>query len=189
MGVEEEYFLVGPRTREVVPYGDEVAAQAAEELGAIWSPGSWAGTRWRRRLRRAAPSGNCTGSCGACGRDAGYAGWRHTMWQRWPVSGPPPYFSSYDAYEQHLTALTVTALRAVERGDPGPELSAELLRAARDGLRGERTDPCTGRLSPADGLVPSPLHHIGPAPEETGDRETVVALLRRPAARGAARAR
>ncbi|MFF8421020.1 hypothetical protein [Streptomyces sp. NPDC015680] len=65
------------------------------------------------------------------------------------------------------------------------QLSAELLRAARDGLRGERTDPRTGRLSPADGLVPSPLHHIGPAPEAAGDRETVVALLRRPAARSA----
>ncbi|MCX5498481.1 glutamate-cysteine ligase family protein [Streptomyces sp. NBC_00053] len=37
MGVEEECFLVGPRTREVVPYGDEVAAQAAEEPGDLVS--------------------------------------------------------------------------------------------------------------------------------------------------------
>ncbi|WP_406016044.1 glutamate--cysteine ligase [Streptomyces sp. NBC_00984] len=168
-----------------------------------------------------------------CGRDTGYASWRRMMWQRWPVSGPPPYFASYDEYENLLTALTdsrtlpdrrtlfwdvrlssryptievraadvpvtaeesallavlvraltITALRAVERGDPGPEPSAELLRAAcwraaRDGLRGETMDPRTGRLSPADGQVPSLLRHIGPALEETGDRETAVALLRR----------
>ncbi|MEE1746532.1 carboxylate-amine ligase [Streptomyces sp. JV184] len=173
-----------------------------------------------------------------CGRDTGYAGWRRMMWQRWPVSGPPPHLSSYDAYERLLTALvdsgtlpdrrtlfwdirlssryptievraadvpvtaeesallaalvralTVTALRAVERGDTGPGLSAELLRAAcwraaRDGLRGEAMDPCTGRLSPADGLLPSLLRHIGPALEEAGDRETVVALLHRLTATG-----
>ncbi|MES9510711.1 glutamate--cysteine ligase [Streptomyces sp. NPDC000609] len=173
-----------------------------------------------------------------CGRDTGYASWRRMMWQRWPVSGPPPYFSSHDAYERLLTALvdsgtlpdrrtlfwdirlssryptievraadvpvtaeesallavlvralTVTALRAVERGDTGPGLSAELLRAAcwraaRDGLRGEAMDPGTGRLSPADGLLPSLLRHIGPALEETGDQETVVALLRRLTATG-----
>lgn len=330
MGVEEEYFLVDPRTREVVPYGDEVAAKAAEELGDLVSRelgryqvetktppcGTFGELHGElRRLRtvvaaaaeslgaRAAAVGTvpfgapvpmpvtddprCAKQlrdyrglvdehviCAAhvhvgvpdrdravlvgnhlrpwlphlialsanspffCGRDTGYASWRHTMWQRWPVSGPPPYFSSYDAYEQLLTALTdsgtlpdrrtlfwdirpssryptvevrvadvpvtaeesallallvraltVTALRAVERGDPGPELSAELLRAAcwraaRDGLRGKRMDPRTGRLSPADGLVPSLLHHIGPALEETGDRETVVALLRRLAACG-----
>ncbi|MFJ2378510.1 hypothetical protein ACIOZL_38250 [Streptomyces sp. NPDC087769] len=74
------------------------------------------------------------------------------------------------------------------------QLSAELLRAARDGLRGERTDPRAGRLSPADGLVPSPAapHRPGSGGDRrpaTGDRETVVALLRRLAARGAARAR
>ncbi|MFD7493782.1 hypothetical protein ACFV8T_15445 [Streptomyces sp. NPDC059832] len=45
-------------------------------------------------------------------------------------------------------------------------------------------DPRTGRLSPADSQVPSLLRHIGPALEETGDRETAVALLRRLTATG-----
>ncbi|MCX5098629.1 hypothetical protein [Streptomyces sp. NBC_00439] len=112
------------------------------------------------------------------------------------MSGPPPYFSPLRRVRAAPHGADRHRPARRRAGDPGPELSAELLRAARDGLRGEHTDPRTGRLSPADGLVLSPLHHIGPAPEETGDRrpatgdwETVVALLRRLAARGAARAR
>ncbi|MET9661774.1 glutamate--cysteine ligase [Streptomyces sp. NPDC006510] len=330
MGVEEEYFLVDPLTREVVPYAGDVVRKAAEDLGDLVSQelgryqvetrtppcGSFEELHGElRRLRTAVGAaaetmGARTAAVGAvplgapipmpvsdsprcaeqlrdyrglvdehvicathvhvsvpdrgravlvsnhlrpwlphlialsanspffCGRDTGYASWRRIMWQRWPVSGPPPYFSCYDEYESLLTALTdsgtlpdrrtlfwdvrpssryptievraadvpvtaeesallallvraltVTALRAVEQGDPGPDLPAELLRAAcwraaRDGLRGESMDPRTGRLSPAGGLVPSLLRHIGPALEETGDRETVVALLRRLTATG-----
>ncbi|MGW2177537.1 carboxylate-amine ligase [Streptomyces sp. NPDC001732] len=174
----------------------------------------------------------------SCGRDTGYASWRHVMWQRWPVSGPPPYFHDHDEYEALLEGLTaggtladrrtvfwdlrlssryptievraadvpvtaeesallavlvralaLTALRDVEEGRPAPRPPAELLRAAcwraaRDGLRGQGMDPHTGRLSPAGERVPALLRHIGPALEETGDRETVVALLRRLTATG-----
>ncbi|MEV8452334.1 hypothetical protein AB0467_21460 [Streptomyces sp. NPDC052095] len=45
-------------------------------------------------------------------------------------------------------------------------------------------DPRTGLLSPAGDLVPSLLGRLGPALEETGYRETVVALLRRLLAAG-----
>lgn len=48
-----------------------------------------------------------------------------------------------------VRALTVTSLRTVERGHTGPGLSAEPLRAARDGLPGKAMDPRTGRLSAA----------------------------------------
>ncbi|MEV0196647.1 glutamate--cysteine ligase [Nonomuraea sp. NPDC050691] len=40
------------------------------------------------------------------GRDTGYASWRVISWGRWPVSGAPPYFPSFEAYEQALEALT-----------------------------------------------------------------------------------
>ncbi|HEX4813258.1 MAG TPA: glutamate--cysteine ligase [Nonomuraea sp.] len=39
------------------------------------------------------------------GRDTGYASWRVITWGRWPVSGAPPYFPSYEDYERALRAL------------------------------------------------------------------------------------
>ncbi len=33
------------------------------------------------------------------GRDTGFASWRSMVWSRWPVSGPPPYFTSWQHYE------------------------------------------------------------------------------------------
>jgi carboxylate-amine ligase len=39
------------------------------------------------------------------GRDTGYASWRVISWGRWPVSGAPPYFPSFGAYELALRAL------------------------------------------------------------------------------------
>ncbi|MGN9838063.1 carboxylate-amine ligase [Nonomuraea sp. H19] len=39
------------------------------------------------------------------GRDTGYASWRVISWGRWPVSGAPPYFSSFEDYELALRAL------------------------------------------------------------------------------------
>ncbi|MFI9584649.1 glutamate--cysteine ligase [Streptomyces sp. NPDC052236] len=330
MGVEEEYFLVDPLTREVVPYAVDVVKKAAEDLGDLVSQelGQYqveAQTppcgefddlygelrRIRARVATAAealgartaavgapPLGNatpmpvsdgprclnqvqgyrglvhehviCATHVHVCvpdreravlvsnhlrpwipllvalsanspffsGRDTGYASWRRLMWQRWPISGPPPYFSSPAEYDRLVVALlesgtlldqrmlfwdvrpssryptievraadipmtaeesallavlvralTITALRAVDRGDPGPDLPAELLRAAcwraaRDGLRGEGMDPRTGRLTAAGSQVASLLGHIGPALEETGDRQTVDSLLRRLTATG-----
>lgn len=33
------------------------------------------------------------------GVDTGFASWRSMVWSRWPVSGPPPYFTSWEHYE------------------------------------------------------------------------------------------
>ncbi|MFI6181901.1 glutamate--cysteine ligase [Nonomuraea sp. NPDC051191] len=40
------------------------------------------------------------------GRDTGYASWRVISWGRWPVSGAPPYFPTFGAYELALRALS-----------------------------------------------------------------------------------
>lgn len=37
-------------------------------------------------------------------RDTGYASWRTMIWHRWPVAGPPPYFTSVE----HHAALVAT---------------------------------------------------------------------------------
>jgi carboxylate-amine ligase len=38
-------------------------------------------------------------------RDSGYASWRTTMFHRWPVAGPPPYFTSLEQYERLVATL------------------------------------------------------------------------------------
>jgi carboxylate-amine ligase len=40
-----------------------------------------------------------------CGRDTGYASWRTISLQRWPVAGPPPYFTSAAHYDQATDTL------------------------------------------------------------------------------------
>ncbi|WP_182905169.1 glutamate--cysteine ligase [Microbispora sp. H13382] len=82
-----------------------------------------------------------------------------------------------------VRGLVVTALERVERGDPGPEPSAELLRAAywqsaRDGLDGHGIDPLTGVRRPARDLADALLRHVTPALEETGDLAEVTARLK-----------
>ncbi|GAA0434708.1 putative glutamate--cysteine ligase 2-3 [Acrocarpospora corrugata] len=83
-----------------------------------------------------------------------------------------------------VRGLVVTALGRVERGDPGPVLRGELLRAAywqaaRDGLAGDAIDPVTGRLSPASEQVAELLRQLRPALEETGDLSLVTERLAR----------
>ncbi|WP_411103236.1 glutamate--cysteine ligase [Streptomyces sp. cmx-4-9] len=39
------------------------------------------------------------------GRDTGFASWRTIIFGRWPVSGPPPYFSGLADYEDRADAL------------------------------------------------------------------------------------
>jgi carboxylate-amine ligase len=34
------------------------------------------------------------------GEDTGFSSWRSTIWSRWPVSGPPPFFTSWQHYEE-----------------------------------------------------------------------------------------
>jgi carboxylate-amine ligase len=165
-------------------------------------------------------------------RDTGYASWRTIAWTRWPVAGPPPYFTSaahYDdlvatlteagslvdagtifwdirpserfptlevraadvpmtARESALLAALIRALAAdagarVERGDPGPTLSAELLRvaywrAARDGLNGHGVDVRSGRLVPAAELAERLLEAARPVLAAYGELEQVTSWLR-----------
>ncbi|GAB3136980.1 glutamate--cysteine ligase [Micromonospora sonneratiae] len=40
------------------------------------------------------------------GRDTGYASWRTVTWSRWPVAGPPPYFTSAAHYDQVVRTLS-----------------------------------------------------------------------------------
>ncbi|GAA0971445.1 glutamate--cysteine ligase [Acrocarpospora macrocephala] len=168
-----------------------------------------------------------------CGRDTGYASWRTLCWGKWPVAGPPPYFTSAAEYDEVIAQLTeakvlvdpgtifwdirpsarlptlevrvtdvpatagesallgaivralvVTALERVERGDPGPRIRGELLRAsywqaARDGLAGDAIDPVSGRLLPASAQVDALLALLRPALEETGDLDLVVERVAR----------
>ncbi|MFF2397341.1 glutamate--cysteine ligase [Nocardia sp. NPDC058114] len=39
------------------------------------------------------------------GIDTGHASWRHTVWARWPSSGPPPYFRSAAHYDDIVAGL------------------------------------------------------------------------------------
>jgi carboxylate-amine ligase len=38
--------------------------------------------------------------------DTGYASWRTVAWTRWPVAGPPPYFTSAAHYDDLVATLT-----------------------------------------------------------------------------------
>lgn len=49
------------------------------------------------------------------GRDTGYASWRTTVWGRWPVAGPPPYFESTSHFED-LVAGFITTGTVMDRG-------------------------------------------------------------------------
>ncbi|MEU1969587.1 glutamate--cysteine ligase [Micromonospora sediminicola] len=156
-------------------------------------------------------------------RDTGYASWRTLTWQRWPVAGPPPFFTSAQQYDaavatllqagalvDHGTifwdlrlsahkptievrvadvpvtagesaalaalirALAVTAGHAVDGGDKGPQLPADVLRlaywrAARDGMSGHGVDVPTGRLVPAATLAARMAALARPALQEAGD--------------------
>ncbi|MGW4213525.1 glutamate--cysteine ligase [Lentzea sp. NPDC004789] len=48
------------------------------------------------------------------GVDTGFASWRSMVWSRWPVSGPPPFFTSW----QHYQAVCGTVLEAGTALDP-----------------------------------------------------------------------
>lgn len=73
-----------------------------------------------------------------------------------------------------VRALVLTALDGVSRGDLGPPVSTEVLRAAywraaRDGLAGDSLDVREGALVPAPLMVAHLLDHVRPALEEAGD--------------------
>ena len=48
------------------------------------------------------------------GEDTGFASWRSTIWSRWPVSGPPPVFTSWQHYEEVCDTM-ITAGTALDR--------------------------------------------------------------------------
>jgi carboxylate-amine ligase len=73
-----------------------------------------------------------------------------------------------------VRALVTVALAEVQRGNPGPRLSSELLRAAywraaRDGLEGHGIDAITGQLMPAAHFVEALLRRARSALDECGD--------------------
>ncbi|WP_084959464.1 carboxylate-amine ligase [Thermoactinospora rubra] len=77
-----------------------------------------------------------------------------------------------------IRALVVTALAHVARGDLGPPISPEVLRAAywraaRDGIQGESLDLWGGGLVPAADMARRLLEHVRPALEDAGDAEFV----------------
>ncbi|MEH1099874.1 carboxylate-amine ligase [Micromonospora sp. CPCC 205561] len=93
-----------------------------------------------------------------------------------------------------VRALVVRALGAVERGDPGPELAGEWLRAAywraaRDGLEGALPDVGTGRLRPAREVLGEVVAELAPVLRACGDEELVRGWVRRLSAVGGGAAR
>ena len=42
--------------------------------------------------------------------DSGYASWRSVLWRRWPVAGPPPFFSSPEEYDRTVRMLVDTGV-------------------------------------------------------------------------------
>ena len=48
------------------------------------------------------------------GEDSGFASWRSTVWSRWPVSGPPPVFTSWQHYEEVCDTM-IAAGTALDR--------------------------------------------------------------------------
>ncbi|WP_412543827.1 glutamate--cysteine ligase [Longispora sp. K20-0274] len=49
------------------------------------------------------------------GRDSGFASWRTTVWPRWPVAGPPPFFTSVEHFD-NLVDTFLTAGTLVDIG-------------------------------------------------------------------------
>ena len=42
--------------------------------------------------------------------DSGYASWRSVLWRRWPVAGPPPFFTSPEEYDRTVRMLIDTGV-------------------------------------------------------------------------------
>ncbi|MEV4947892.1 glutamate--cysteine ligase [Streptomyces sp. NPDC053755] len=88
-----------------------------------------------------------------------------------------------------VRAMTATAMTAIDAGEPAPQPSAELLRAAswraaRDGITGHGLDPLTGHLMPAHTHIDQLLAHLQPALHHHGDTHLVHTLWSRLRAQG-----
>ncbi|WP_425855316.1 carboxylate-amine ligase [Micromonospora sp. DT46] len=83
-----------------------------------------------------------------------------------------------------VRALVVRGLEAVDRGDHGPEVAGEWLRAAywraaRDGLEGALLEVGTGRLRPAREVLGEMVAWLAPVLRAGGDEELVRGWLGR----------
>lgn len=83
-----------------------------------------------------------------------------------------------------VRALVAVSLRDAERGEPVPDPSAEVMRAAywraaRDGLEGGGLDVVSGRAVDATELADRMVAHALPALEQYGDARLVTSGLRR----------
>ena len=88
-----------------------------------------------------------------------------------------------------IRALVATATAKVGRGDPGPQPSPEVLRAAywraaRDGWSGGGVDALTGRILPTRIQAWRLVDHVKPALQDHSDYAVVTAFLERMAVRG-----
>jgi len=88
-----------------------------------------------------------------------------------------------------IRGLVQTALDAIDAGEPPPNPSPEILRAAywlasRDGMAGHGIDAFTGRRVPSRRLAEALLDHVRPALSENGDLDRVTGVLRRVLDRG-----
>ena len=83
-----------------------------------------------------------------------------------------------------IRALAVAALEKARQGDPGPRVSADLLRlaywrAARDGIEGHGVDVVTGALIPAGQLARDLVETARPVLREYGEADRVDGWLSR----------
>jgi carboxylate-amine ligase len=81
-----------------------------------------------------------------------------------------------------VRALVASLLPAVDSGDPGPQVTGELLRlaywrAARDGMAGHGVDVHTGRTVPAAQLAQGMLDRVRPILAAQGDADRVTGWL------------
>jgi carboxylate-amine ligase len=88
-----------------------------------------------------------------------------------------------------VRALVATATEKARAGDPGPQPSSEVLRAAywraaRDGWPGCGVDALTGQILPASVQLAGLIDHIGAALDRHGDTQTVHAFVDRLNTRG-----
>ncbi|MFC4067593.1 carboxylate-amine ligase [Actinoplanes subglobosus] len=90
------------------------------------------------------------------------------------VSDVPVTAAESAALAALVRALVTVAGEAVDRGDPGPVTSPDLMRlaywrAARDGMAGHGVDVLTGRLHPAADLAERLVESARPALKAAGD--------------------
>ncbi|MGX9791889.1 carboxylate-amine ligase [Mycobacterium sp. MMS18-G62] len=88
-----------------------------------------------------------------------------------------------------LRALVTTAAAKASEGDPGPQSSSEVLRAAywraaRDGWAGCGVDALTGQVLPAPLQAARLVDYVGAHLEDHGDMQTVAEFLRRISSHG-----